>query len=226
MSAGGRRCTSPVSPSTMIGVARLGQRHDVVELADGGDAERARHDRDVAGRPDLLQHQPAQPLAVVVEQLRRPHVARDDDGVLRQIRGEGPVRAAHQLAQQPVGEVVEIVQPVAQERIGLPRHLRARVVLHALDRRLGREAVADRLLQPPRPAAILGEHLVGFENLAVLAGAVPRRRAPEGRRPRVSGSPSPRRGGGARCSTSSAMSSVTTTRGSCSTTWPSAIPSA
>ena len=60
-------------------VARLGQRHDVVELADGGDAERARDDRDVAGRPDLLEHQPAQPLAVVVEKLRRAHVARDDD---------------------------------------------------------------------------------------------------------------------------------------------------
>ena len=49
--------------------------------------------------------------------------------------------------------------------------LRARVVLHALDRRLGGEAVLDRLLQPPRPAAVLGEHLVGFEDLAVLAGA-------------------------------------------------------
>ena len=81
------------------------------------------------------------------------------------------VRAAHQLAEQPVGEIVEIVQPVAQERVGLPLHLRARIVLHALDRRLGGEAVADRLLQTPRPAAILGEHLVGFENLAVLAGS-------------------------------------------------------
>ena len=198
MSAGGRRCTSPVSPSTMIGVARLGQRDDVVELADGGDAERARDDRDVAGRPDLLEHQAAQALAVVVEQLRRPHVARDDDGVVRQVGGERPVRAAHQLAQQPVGEVVEIVQPVAQERIGLPLHLRARVVLHALDRRLGGEAVADRLLQPPRPAAILGEHLVGFQDLAVLAGARLGAARQEVVDRELAGSPSPRRGGGAR----------------------------
>ena len=29
----------------------------------------------------------------------------------------------------------------------------------------------DRLLQPARPAAVLGEHLVGFQDLAVLAGA-------------------------------------------------------
>ena len=48
---------------------------------------------------------------------------RHDDGVARQIGGERPVRAAHQLAQQPVGEIVEIVQPVAQERVGLARHL-------------------------------------------------------------------------------------------------------
>ena len=80
------------------------------------------------------------------------------------------MRAAHQLAQQPVGEIVEIMQPVAQERICLPLHLRARIVLHALDRRLRGEAVADRLLQPPCPAAILSEHFIGFQNLAVLAG--------------------------------------------------------
>ena len=98
-------------------------------------------------------------------------MAGDDDGVLRQVAGEGPVRAAHQLAQQAVGEVVEIVQAVAQERVRLPRHAGARVALHLLHRRLGGEAVLHGLLQAARPAAVLGEHLVGFEDLAVLAGA-------------------------------------------------------
>ena len=82
------------------GVAGLGQRHDVVELPDRGDAERARDDGDVAGRPALLEHQAAQPLAVVVEQLGRPHVAGDDDRVApadrrRTARAGGPsARAA------------------------------------------------------------------------------------------------------------------------------------
>ena len=30
---------------------------------------------------------------------------------------------------------------------------------------------ADRLLQPPHPAAVLGEHAVGLEDVAVLARA-------------------------------------------------------
>ena len=122
MSAGGRRCTSPVSPSTMIGSpASASETMSSSCPTVAMPSARATMATWLVGA-DLLQHQAAQPLAVVVEQLGRAHVAGDDDGVLRQVAGEGPVRAAHQLAQQPVGEVVEIVQPVAQERIGLPRH--------------------------------------------------------------------------------------------------------
>ena len=50
--------------------------------------------------------------------------------------------------------------------------MRARVSFCTRSHRgLGGEAVADRLVQAPHPAAIVGEHAVGFEHLAMLAGA-------------------------------------------------------
>ena len=74
-----------------------------------------------------------------------------------------------ELAHQPVGQVVEIVQPLAQIGIGLAQHAGARVGLHALDRRLGGQAGRHRLAQAVQPAAVIGEHAIGLEHLAVLA---------------------------------------------------------
>jgi hypothetical protein len=65
------------------GVALLDQAGGVGDLADRRNAERARHDRDVRGRSAFLQHQPAQPFAVIVEQRRRAHRACDQDRVFR-----------------------------------------------------------------------------------------------------------------------------------------------
>ena len=53
-----------------------------------------------------------------------------------------------QLAHQPVGEIVEVVQPLAQIGIGRAQHAGAGVGLHALDRGLGGEAGRA----PPRAA--------------------------------------------------------------------------
>jgi hypothetical protein len=78
-------------------------------------------------------------------------------------------RPAHQLAQQPVGEVVEIAHPLAQIGIGHVLHARAHVALHLFDRRFRGQAVADRLIQAAHPALVVGEHAVGFEHGAVLA---------------------------------------------------------
>ena len=128
------------------GVARLDQAGGVGDLADRRNAERARHDRDVRGRPAFLQHQAAQPLAVVVEQRRRTHRARDQDGVFRQLLARRRVILAHQHAHQPVGEIVEVVQAVAQIGIGGAQHAGAGVGLHALDAGLGGEAGRS----PPR----------------------------------------------------------------------------
>ena len=56
-----------------------------LDLGHGGDAERARHDGDMAGGTAFLQHQAAQALPVVIEQLGGAHGAGDQDGVLRQV---------------------------------------------------------------------------------------------------------------------------------------------
>ena len=120
-------------------------------------------------RAAFLQHQAAQPLAVVVEQRRRPHRARDQDGVLRQALARRRVIAAGELAHQPVGEVVEIVQPLAQKGIGLAQHARAGVGLHALDRGLRGQAGHHRFFELVHPAAVVGEHAIGFEHVAMLA---------------------------------------------------------
>ncbi len=123
----------------------------------------------MGGRPALLQDDAAQALAVVVEQRRRPHGAGDDDGVFRQVLARRRVVAAEQLAQQAVGEIVEIVQALAQIGIGLAQHAGAGVRLHALDGGLGGQAGRHRLFELVHPAAVMGEHAIGFEHVAVLA---------------------------------------------------------
>ena len=151
------------------GIAGIGHAGGVGDLADRRDAERARDDRDVRVGPAFLQHEPAQPLAVVVEQRRRPHGAGDQDGVLRQAVARRRVVLAEQLVHQPVGELVEIVQALAQIGVGRAQHAGAGVRLHALDRGLGGEAGRHRLVQAVHPAAVVGEHAVGLEHVAVLA---------------------------------------------------------
>ena len=74
-----------------------------------------------------------------------------------------------QLAHQPVGEIVEVVQPLAQIGIGGAQHAGAGVGLHALDAGFGGEAGHHRLAQPVQPALVMREHAVGFEHLAMLA---------------------------------------------------------
>ncbi len=77
---------------------------------------------------------------------------------------------AEQLAQQAIGEIVEIVQALAQIGIGLAQHARARIRLHAqLDRGLRGEAGHHRFVELVRPAAIVGEVAIGFEHVAMLA---------------------------------------------------------
>ena len=151
------------------GVAGIDEARDVFDLADRGDAERPRNDRDMRGRAAFLQDQAAQLAAVVVEQRRRPHRAGDQDGVVGQLLARRRVVLAHELAHQPIAEVVEVVQPLAQIRIGDAHHAGAGVGLHALDAGLGGEAGADRLAQPMQPALVVGEAAVGVEHLAVLA---------------------------------------------------------
>ena len=132
----------------------------------------------MARRAAFLEHEAAQALAVVVEQLGGTHGAGDQDGVLRQVAGGRRADPAGQHAQQAVGEIVDVVQPLARVRIDLAQHAGAGVVAHALHGGLGGQAGEQRLVEPAPPAAVVGEHAEGLEHLAVLAGALRDRRAP------------------------------------------------
>src|SRR3546814_11440780 len=59
--------------------------------------------------------------------------------------------------------------PIGEERIVDLAHPHPRALLDALDRGLGGQPRIDRLVDPARPALVICEHLVGLENLAMLA---------------------------------------------------------
>ena len=134
------------------GIAGVGDAGGVGDLADGRDAERAGDDRDMRSWAAFLEHEAAQALAVVIEQRRRPHGAGDEDGVFRQAIARRRVVLAEQLVHQPVGEFVEVVQPLAQIGVGRAQHARAGVRLHALDRGFGGEAGRHRLFAAGAPS--------------------------------------------------------------------------
>ena len=117
----------------------------------------------------FLQHEAAQPLAVIVEQRRRAHRARDQDRVVGQVFARRRMVAAHELPHQAMAEILEVMQPLAQIGIGRAQHARAGVGLHAFHCGFRGEAGANRLVQLVRPALIIGEHAVGFEHVAMLA---------------------------------------------------------
>ena len=156
-------------------VALLDDLGNVRDVADGGNRQRARDDGDVARRARLLEHHAAQPRAVVVEQRRRAHRTRDQDRVFRQLLGQQDEALAGKLMQQAIGDVGQVVQPIAQVGVGLALQLGARVVLHPLDRRLGGQARTHRLAQPAQPAAIVGDHAERLEHVAMFAAERRRR---------------------------------------------------
>ena len=199
MSGGGRRCTSPVSPSTMIGSPASTSATMSSSCPTAGDAERARDDGDVAGRPALLQHQAAQPLRGRSRAARPAPCVR---ATMMASSGRSPAngRAVGPSARAAAGWRDRRNRAAGRAGTGsVWRGMRARVSFCTRSTAASAvRPVAHRLLQPPRPAAVLGEHLVGFEHLAVLAACRPRRRARAGRRPRARSSPSPRRGASAR----------------------------
>ena len=77
--------------------------------------------------------------------------------------------AAGQAQQQAIGEILQVAQPLADVGIGRLAEPRAHVVEGALHARFAGEARSDRLAHPLDPAAVVGEHAEGLEDLAVLA---------------------------------------------------------
>ena len=155
-----------VRPALII--SRLDQAGCIVDFAHCRNTERARHNGDVRGRPAFLEYEPAQSFAVVVEERCRPHGARHDDGIFRQLLLGRRVILAHQDAHQPVGEIVKIVQTVAQIMIGSAQHARTRVGLHALDAGLGRETGHYGFADFVQPALVVREHAISFEHVTMF----------------------------------------------------------
>ena len=144
---------------------------DVVQTADHRHADGARDDGHVRGERALLEQHGFQPAPVIFEQVGRSEVARNQ----AQYRRARPVCAAvphpaRNDAEKPVREVLEVVHPLLQQRIVDIQHSGAGALLDALDRRFRGKAAVDRLVDPPRPAFVVGEHPVGLEDLLMLAG--------------------------------------------------------
>ena len=122
------------------------------------------------GKRAFLEQHRLQPPAVIFEQLGRAEVARDQD----RIPGE-PVCAAVPIRPETMrssrfDRSSRSCIRSCEQRIVDFLHSRAGALLNTLDRRLGGEAAVDRLVDPPRPALVIGEHPVGLEDLLMLAG--------------------------------------------------------
>ena len=112
---------------TNINIARIAIENDgvaLINIVENGfgtphrdDTECARDDGDMGIRRALFEHQPAQAHFVVIQQFSRTHVAGNQDRVVGQITARRRQLDAGELAQQPVRQIIEIMQPVAQIRI-------------------------------------------------------------------------------------------------------------
>ena len=213
--AGRRRRRSPASPfSDQVDAGpAAGRRRD---------AERARDDGDVAGRP-------RPPPAPGRAAWSRSYSSSSAGPMLRAIRmafSRQVAAAAVRLARSGGAAAGwRDRRNRAAGRADRGRSCRAMpgagVALHPLDRRLGGQAVLDRFLQAPHPAAVVGEHPVGFEHLASARRLRRRRRATSmSSTESAQAAPSPHRGAASPRVDILGDQLVTTTRGSCSTTWP------
>jgi len=150
-------------------IARIGDAGCVLDVADSRNAKRPRHDSDMRVRSALFKHQAAQALAVIIKKRRRTHRAGNENGVFRQALARGSMIAAGELAHQTIGEVVKVVQSLAQKRIGLPQHPGPGIGLHALHGGLGGKPGHHRFFELVHPAAVIGEHPIRFQDIAMFA---------------------------------------------------------
>jgi hypothetical protein len=124
----------------------------------------------MGGQRAFLEDHALESASVIFEQFGGAEIACDQYGVAAKPGLGGGAELAGNDSEQPVGEVVEIVHPLGEQGIVDFAHPHPGALLDPLDRRFGGEAGIDRLVDPPRPALVVGEHLVGREYLIVLAG--------------------------------------------------------
>ena len=134
-------------------------------MANGGDAKGARHNRHMAGFAAFFQNHAAHFAAVIVQQFRWPHVARNNDGIVWKIRARSSSDRSREMAQHAVRQIIQIMHPLAQIRIRRAHHAGPIVILHALNRSLSGEPGLHRLFQSAKPTFVMSKHADGFENI-------------------------------------------------------------
>ena len=152
-------------------VAVQGLGRDAFAMDHQRNGQRPRDNRGVRTDRAFFKHDPRQ-FPPIGQQFTRSDVARDQDRVLGHL-GAGFMALTGQDAQQPVGKVIQILQPFAQIGVRHGLQARARDRLFLFNRGLGAEAAIDVLFHPAHPAARIGEHAIGLKHLQLfgVAGA-------------------------------------------------------
>ncbi len=121
------------------------------------------------GKRTFLKDNALQAAPVIFEQFCRAEIARNQDRIARQAL----LRSGSQLTghdpQEPVRQILHVVHPVSQQRIVNLAHAHAGALLDTFDRSFSGKPAVDRFIDPAAPAFVIGEHLVGRDDLFMLA---------------------------------------------------------
>ena len=122
----------------------------------------------MGGEGAFLQDHALQPPLVIFQQFGRAEIAGDQDRVATQTLACRRAHLARNDAEQPVGEILQIVHPVGQQRIVDLPHPHPGALLDALNRGFRRQAGINRLDDPAAPPFVVSDHLVGLEHFLML----------------------------------------------------------
>ena len=145
-------------------IAILGAIKGAFEAADQRNTERLGNNRRVRGGGPLFKRHAEQFGPVKIEQFGGADIAGDQDGVVGQ--GDLGCRMAVEMPQQAIGQVLKVVQALAEGQIGGLHQPGPVLIADPFNRRFRRQAKPHSLTQTLQPAAIMGEHAIGLQNIA------------------------------------------------------------
>ena len=140
-----------------------------LHAAQHRNAHRARHNHDMRGQRTFFEYHTAQPALVIFEQFGWPQIARNQDRIFLKPKLRRSAHLPRDDAKQTVGEILQIVHPVGEQRIVNLPHPHPGALLDAFDSGFGGQAAVDGLVDPAAPAFVIGEHLVGRDDLFMFA---------------------------------------------------------
>ena len=141
-----------------------------VYAANGRDTQRLGDNRYMALCAGILDDECTDTAAVVVDQLRRPHVPGDEHGILRQFLAHHvPLPATRKYAQKAIRQIIQVAQPLPPERIVLAQHPGTCRIVDPLDGRFRCQTVAHGIMHALGPAPVACKHAIGFEHIPMGA---------------------------------------------------------